>query len=292
MELNLDKIEYGINDNITSIDYDKFKCIENSMAITPYFGIGGEFQNSTILHYPHLANKKRITYPIYLIKCLFGLKKYFSTIVVSCQNQKDFNDLLNIRNIFNIDFEILMLKTESQFLPIDTLISIQNRQNINQYNYIYYTECDQIPFINTDLALNAIDKNTVLVPHRLVRKFINEDITPKQFVTNATAKFDNNIYFVCCLHYAISMDNNFTIHTDEGGAYGAAYLCTTDCFKDVNYIHSKSCPCEYASHSVFQSDKIMIKTKNIYDAFTVHLSGINEHLKLNNLDIIDYPNLW
>lgn len=282
------------NENRLSINYNGIVKIENSLGLVPYYGFGGYSNLKEIeKHYGHLSNN-RIHYSVYFIKCINSLMQYCENIIVSVQNDLDYKFVSSIKECLGLNYGIVYNKCKSIDNPISLLIHIQNNRIHKEYKYILYTECDQILYFDSKKYIQELDENkyNYISFHRLLENYMKDEISHKQFNTNTVALFDNKEYFVCCWQDMCEYDDFFTFHTTNAGAYGGAYLCTSELFDKIKFQLTDNSPCESASHQVFQCADLALKTIDPYNGFIINLSGISENLNLNNIEIKRYPSIW
>jgi hypothetical protein len=238
----------------------------NLLSIIPYFG--GDSSAA------HSSKQTRLIYFVKTYESLIGIS---DKIIVSVCTEEDFKVIDGLH--FNI--EIMSFKgMDPIFLPYYTMKELQKSI---RHDFIYYTEADQILYIEEqEMIFHALNENVYIVPQRLEKLYKNfgaerGDIVifngEKYVVCNKTNR-NNLIYF---------KNNNFYINQDQINAFGGAFLCNKDLLKRVVFTASTILPIEQISgfNIFFTPGAICLKTTKILEFFVDHLSGFEYHQELS-----------
>lgn len=236
----------------------------NLLSIIPYFG-----GDSTAAH---SLKETRLEY---LFKTYDSLINISDKIIISVCIPED----LEIVKTFNFNCEIYNMQgADPIFLPFFTVAHLQNKI---EYEYIYYTEADQILYVkDKDKIFNQLDKNVYIVPQRL-----------EKIYNGVGANRGENVRFKDSTYAVINKTGNsrpyeqapeFYVNVTKEDAFGGCFLCHRDLFNRVQFNMSNSLPIEHTSgFDMFNTPgALCLKTNNIYDFFTDHLSGYEYHKKL------------
>lgn len=244
---------------------------------------------------PYYCNSpEKITSHIYIIKTIKRMNLYTTNIVVYTNNTYDQIYLESIKTRFNLEFDILYIETiHPLLLPVNGLDYInKNINNYKQYKYILYNEADQIIYLNTNNILDILVYNNVLNLHRLDKLLFKTDHEIYESNGNAMIIFNGREYLLSNYRDFSSFDDKFFLNKTVIGCYGAAYLCTLETFSKTSFIEEVYLPMEHATLHHLEQGRNMLKTKNIFDAFSIHLSGINKIYNHLGFNIENYPEEW
>lgn len=272
-----------------TINYKKNK-INDLVALTPYYGFGGSGNFSTEKNYPN-KKESRIAHSVYFIKTIYGLKKYTDNVIVSVQNELDSLFVNALNDSLLLGIEIHETFCEGVLHPVQFLRNIKQSKEYEIYKYILYTESDQILYINTEM-LNVISKNTTLSFHRIMKDHFKDNLIKEKWSNILETTINEEPHFCQFAKPQKFSDDRFVAFDTEADRYGAAYICHKSTFEKTDFKLTYQNPCERASFHVFEASENVVKTKNIFDAAALHLSGSYEEFMFHGYDINDFPELW
>ena len=237
------------------------------VTIMPYYG--GRFDG-------HSDPGYRIDYLRSTVASLTGIS---NRIIVAVQNSADQDALSSL----NIPAEILFIKIDNPLhLPAALCEFVQNAGY--KEDFIYYTEADQPLFCEDPGSILGMLKNKDLyfAPHRLSK--VPEQLTRFEFIIGSDLR-KAYLKQIDGIFYAIEnksdanrqdLDGKFYINKDIMDAYGGAFLCRYDFFKEIRFSYSEKYPTEHtAGFDLFNKEgACCLKTRDVLDFYVDHLSGI------------------
>ncbi len=158
------------------------------------------------------------------------------------------------------------------------------------HRYILFTEADQIVHIrDSSRLLSVLDENHYLVPHRLERDYKGANRRGQPLVRLGTSDYvlwnhpgDD--------HVRSGVDGFFTAES-RVVAYGAAWLASAKAVARADFLGPSNEPLEHPCHAMFERLNAL-KTSDVFDFFTEHLSGYDNALARFGLNVDDYPSFW
>lgn len=156
------------------------------------------------------------------------------------------------------------------------------------YDFVFFTESDQVIYSRGLLKfVSQLNDCQYLSPHRLERRY-------KHFNQNGQpiVKFDGNEY-VLYNHSNTTLIpfGDFWLAIDFRSSYGAAWIAKSNLLDIVDFN-------QYSQKSLHTPSLVMfdtfqaLKTKNVFDFFVDHLSGLDNALSQDGYSIQSFPGKW
>jgi hypothetical protein len=239
-------------------------------------------------------NSNKITSHIYIIQTLKRMNLYTDTIIVFTNNIYDREYLESIKTRYNLIFDILYIETTHPLLlPLNGLnYIVKNIDCYKQYKYILYNEADQILYINVPKVIDIIKENNILNMHRFDKMLFKSEHEIYESNGDAFISFNGKEYLLSNYRDYISYNDDYFVNNTIVGCYGASYLCTLEIFAETSFEECAYLPMEHATLCHLEQGHNMLKTKEIFDAFSIHLSNIGKIHNQLGFDIEDYPDEW
>jgi hypothetical protein len=266
----------------TIFDYIDVKRLPKCLCVIPFYG-----GSSDAVH------ASRVTNPIYYLKTLFSMKRYFDRIVSFVNNERDKKFLENLPG----SSEVIQIECNPIHLPVSAMGHIQTHGDDFPFESIFYTEADQILYC-TDLpgVLDKCDDTTYVVPHRFVKLPIADRpmfTTKKYDLESPIVMFDGRPFEI--RHY-VGRDNpekeRFYQVKNKWRAFGGTWIAKRNLFMKTKFKFVDYQPIEEACFSMFTDDRKMYRTYDPYDLFVDHLSGFEQIARDCGMDILTLPGGW
>ena len=264
----------------TIFDYIDVKRLPECLCVIPFYG-----GSSDAVH------ASRVTNPIYYLKTLFSMTRYFDRVITFVNNERDKNFLLNLPG----KPEIIQIECNPIHLPVSALEYVQKSDF--EFNYIFYTEADQILYCQDLLGIaEKCQDDSYVVPHRFVKLPIDHRpifTTTKYDTHSPIVMFDGRPFEI--RHY-VGRENaekdRFYHVKNKWRAFGGAWIANRHLFMKTKFKKVEYQPIEEACFSMFTDERKMFRTFDPYDLFVDHLSGFEQVARDCGIDILTLPGGW
>ncbi len=266
----------------TIYNYVEVDKLPNCLCAIPYYG--GE---STAVH------ASRATNPIYYLKTYFSMIRYFDRVITFVNNKRDRDFIAGMPG----SPEVIQIECDPIYLPVSLMGHIQKNHEKFDFEYMFYTEADQILYCSTikDMAAKCSDTEYV-VPHRIVKLPISDRpffTTRKVAYPSPIIIFNNQPYEIRLYVDRINTENNrFYQVKNHRRAFGGSWLSNRNLFLKTAFKFVDYQPIEEACFSMFTNERIMYRTHDPFDFFVDHLSGYEQVARDSGYNILSLPGGW
>ena len=206
----------------------------------------------------------------------------FDKIIVCCQNELDYSSLQDLTG--NVEAIYIEGYINPLFLSYYTVSYLQNI--CLDYDYVYYTESDQILHCNIWSMLETFANDDIYIaPHRLDRvpkekleARLERFNTPRGFVVDFESDYSNEGACVISNHPLVDEDicliNGFYKNQSIHSAYGGAWFATKKLFVDTEFLCKPPLGENIGGHCLFNKEGVMCLKSSLWREFFVeHLSS-------------------
>lgn len=207
----------------------------------------------------------------YLARSVLSVRQNFgSSILVGVCDRAD-EELVK-----RLDCQTCLLPSISMLLPA-ALVAMVQRAAL-PFEYLYYSEGDQIVHFNPSIDLFALlDHESYVAPHRF-EKLYHEWGADRGVVL----EYNGDRYVAVNNQLdKTPVRSKFYNCSEPFSAFGGAYLCSKDLFSKIEPTFTTLLPIEHASgFDIFDVARFKLKSVDFFDFFVEHLSGYDNHKKL------------